>query len=49
MIQLKKKLYLLTQFRPGILARNQNPIITEIVAGMIDKGESPEEAAIREC
>ena len=46
---LAKKIILLDQFRPGILKKNHNPIIKEIVAGIIDKGESPEEAAKREC
>ena len=40
---------LLQQFRPGLLNRKDDPIIIEIVAGMIDKGESPEETAKREC
>ena len=44
-----KKIILIDQFRPGILKDNHNPVIKEIVAGIIDKGESPEEAAKREC
>jgi len=40
---------LLEQFRPGLLNRKDNPIIIEIVAGIIDEGELPEEAARREC
>ncbi len=46
---LTKKIILIDQFRPGILKKNHDPIIKEIVAGIIDKGESPEEAAKREC
>ena len=46
---IKKKILLITQFRPGLLARKNNPLSTEIVAGIIDHGESPEEAAKREC
>ena len=44
-----KKIILIDQFRPGILNENHNPVIKEIVAGIIDDGESPQEAAIREC
>jgi ADP-ribose pyrophosphatase len=46
---IKKKILLLKQFRAGVLKEGFHPIITEIVAGIIDKGESPKEAAIREC
>jgi len=46
---LTKKIILIDQFRPGILKTNQDPVIKEIVAGIIDKGESPEESAKREC
>jgi ADP-ribose pyrophosphatase len=46
---IKNKILLLKQFRPGLLARNHYPLVTEIVAGIIDKGESPVEAAKREC
>ena len=44
-----KKIILIDQFRPGILKDNHHPVIKEIVAGIIDKGESPEETAKREC
>ena len=44
-----KKIILIDQFRNGLIEKNNNPILKEIVAGFIDKGESPEEAAIREC
>ena len=46
---IKKKILLVQQFRAGLLKRNDEPIIKEIVAGMIDSGETPEEAAKREC
>ena len=44
-----KKIILIDQFRPGLINNIHEPIIKEIVAGIIDKGESPEKAAIREC
>ena len=37
------------QFRPGLIRRKDNPITIEIVAGIIDEGETPEDAAKREC
>ena len=43
------KIILIDQFRSGIITKNQNPIIKEIVAGIIDQGETPEETAKREC
>ena len=43
------KIILIDQFRTGTIKKNQNPVIKEIVAGIIDQGESPEEAAQREC
>ena len=46
---IKKKILLLKQFRAGVIARNYDPLTTEIVAGIIDEGETPEQAAIREC
>ena len=46
---IKKKILLIQQFRPGVLKRKHGPILLEIVAGIIDKGETPEEAAKREC
>ena len=45
----KKKIILLNQFRVGLLNRKHNPFMTEIVAGMIDAGETPIEAGQREC
>ena len=44
-----KKILLIKQFRPGVIKQGINPIVTEIVAGIIDEGENPEEAAKREC
>ena len=48
-IQLKKKIVLIQQFRPGTISKNTNNYLNEIVAGIIDPGESPEIAAKREC
>ena len=45
----EKKIILIDQVRVGLLENNYNPVIKEIVAGIIDEDESPEEAAIREC
>ena len=45
----EKKIVLLEQIRVGLIESNHNPVVKEIVAGMIDKGETPEKAAIREC
>jgi len=39
---------LLEQFRIGPAARDDNPWLVEIVAGMLDEGETAEEAVIRE-
>ena len=46
---IKKKILLLKQFRAGVIERGNDPIITEIVAGIIDEGETPKDAALREC
>jgi ADP-ribose pyrophosphatase len=43
------KLILIEQFRVGVLAGGENPWITEIVAGIIDGNETPEETARREA
>ncbi len=40
---------LLEQFRIGPAVRQENPWLIEIVAGMIDEGESAEQAIIREA
>ncbi len=44
-----KKIVLIQQFRPGTISRNSDNYLDEIVAGIIDKDETPEETAIREC
>ena len=44
-----KKIILINQFRTGIIKQNINPMINEIVAGIVDKNETPLEAAKREC
>ncbi|MCB5410254.1 NUDIX domain-containing protein [Pseudogemmobacter faecipullorum] len=47
---LRDRLLLVEQFRPGPLARGeQRPWLIEAVAGRIDPGESPEQAARREA
>ena len=46
---IKKKIVLIQQFRPGTISKNTNNYLNEIVAGIIDPGESPEIAAKREC
>ena len=46
---IKKKIVLIQQFRPGTISKNTNNYLNEIVAGIIDSGESPEIAAKREC
>jgi len=43
------ELLLLEQFRVGPVARDDNPWLIEIVAGMIDAGETAEQAVIREA
>ena len=40
---------LIEQFRPGALAAGQQPWLIEVVAGIIDDGETPEGVAIREA
>ena len=46
---IKKEIVLIQQFRAGVLSRYDEDYIYEIVAGIIDEGENPEETAIREC
>ena len=46
---IKKEIILIKQFRAGILSRYNEDYLFEIVAGIIDKDEHPEEAAKREC
>ena len=40
---------LVEQFRIGALDKSRNPWLLELVAGLIDKGEEPEEVARREA
>ena len=42
----EKKIILIDQFRTGLIEKSQDPIIKEIVGGIIDKNESPEETAM---
>lgn len=44
----RDEVVLLEQFRPGALGRDQSPWLLELVAGMNEEGESPEEVAQRE-
>ena len=45
----RDQVVLLEQFRPGAIGRNQSPWLLELVAGMNEDGESPEEVAHREA
>ena len=45
----RKEIVLIQQFRAGVISRYDDDYLYEIVAGIIDKNESPEETAIREC
>lgn len=40
---------LIEQFRMGPFITGSHPWMLEVVAGMIDEGETPEEVAVREC
>lgn len=42
------KVVLIEQFRAGPMARGEDPFVTELVAGMVDPGETPEITARRE-
>jgi len=44
-----KKIVLIQQFRPGTISSDGENYLDEIVAGMIDPGETPEDTAKREC
>ena len=46
---IKKRILLLKQFRPGVINGKDDPMLIEIVAGIIDKDETPAQAARREC
>lgn len=45
----RQQVVLQEQFRIGALSSDKSPWLTEIVAGIIDPGESAEQVAIREC
>ena len=45
----KKEIILIEQFRAGVLSRFDDSYLYEIVAGIIDDGETPEDTARREC
>ena len=45
----KKEIVLIQQFRPGTISKHLNNYLDEIVAGIIDDGETPETTARREC
>tara|TARA_B100000965_G_scaffold402608_1_gene428920 strand:- start:153 stop:734 length:582 start_codon:yes stop_codon:yes gene_type:complete len=46
---IKEEIVLIQQFRAGVLSRYDEDYLYEIVAGIIDKGENPEQTAVREC
>ena len=46
---IKDEIILLQQFRTGVISRYDDELLYEIVAGMIDENETPEESAKREC
>lgn len=46
---LRDKVVLVEQFRTGPVTHNENPWMTEIVMGMVDANETPEQAARREA
>jgi ADP-ribose pyrophosphatase len=43
------RVQLIEQFRPGALSDRDSPWLIEVIAGMIDDGETPEQAAVREA
>ena len=44
-----RKIVLIQQFRPGTISKDNQNYLDEIVAGIIDPGETPEDTAKREC
>lgn len=49
LIDLEKEILILVeQFRPGAIATESHPWLLELVAGMIEPGESPEDVVVRE-
>ena len=45
----RKEIVLIQQFRAGVISRYDEDYLYEIVAGIIDENELPEETAKREC
>lgn len=45
----RDEVVLIEQFRVGAMGRTDNPWLVEMVAGLIDKDEQPEEVAHREA
>lgn len=45
----RDKIVLIEQFRVGAMASKQSPWLLEVIAGMIDKGETKEQVALREA
>ena len=46
---IRKEIILIQQFRAGVLSKYDDDYLYEIVAGIIDPNEKPEETAKREC
>ena len=46
---IKKEIILIQQFRTGAISKYKGSYLYEIVAGIIDKNETPEKTAAREC
>ncbi len=46
---IKEEIILIQQFRAGVISRYDEDYLYEIVAGIIDNNESPEQTAKREC
>ena len=46
---IRKEIILIQQFRAGVLSKYDEKYLYEIVAGIIDKNEKPEDTARREC
>jgi len=46
---INKEIILIQQFRAGILSKHKESFLYEIVAGIIENKEQPEQTAMREC
>ena len=46
---IRKEIVLIQQFRAGVLSRDNHSHLHEIVAGIIEENENPEDTAKREC